>query len=201
MSRAREKLPQIGLWDAEVPKPDHDAICLWVYENAETVVRAAFPKFERDWREDDFEDHGLQPPEGARERAQQRYPRPSPRVGGRTLEYVLQREAAYARGTGQIVGYADVMIQLELPAMVVPQQGAEFELRWHQSERARVLVEVKSILPTLGELMRQLNLYRTAHHGPVVVVSPDARYAAVLAEQGIAFVQSPTPLPERASRA
>lgn len=194
MSRMREKLPQIGLWDTEVPRPDHDAICMWVYDNAEAVMRLAFPTFERDWRDDDFENHGFGPAEGALDRARVAYPRPTPRIAERVLEYVIQREPAYARGTGQIIGYADLLIRLELPALVVPHQRGEYELRWHQSERAKVLVEVKSVLPTLGELMRQLNLYRTAHFGPVLVVSPDARYAGVLAEQGIAFVQSPNPL-------
>lgn len=34
MARAREKLPQIGFWDAEVALPKHDDICTWIYENA-----------------------------------------------------------------------------------------------------------------------------------------------------------------------
>lgn len=53
----------------------------------------------------------------------------------------------------------------------------------------RILVEVKSAMPTLGELMRQINLYRTAFKGPVVVVSPDASFADILKEQRVTFVK------------
>lgn len=48
MSGAREKLPQLGLWDAEVSKPNHDTITLWAYNNAETIVRKYVDKFP-DW--------------------------------------------------------------------------------------------------------------------------------------------------------
>jgi hypothetical protein len=50
MASAREKIPQLGLWDDEVPKLSHDAIVLWAYENAQQLVRAylaAFPNKDR----------------------------------------------------------------------------------------------------------------------------------------------------------
>ncbi len=53
----------------------------------------------------------------------------------------------------------------------------------------RILVEVKSKLPTLGELMRQINLYREAHRGKVVVVSPDDSYVEVLKTQDVLFLK------------
>jgi len=57
-----------------------------------------------------------------------------------------------------------------------------------------VFFEVKSVIPSPGELIRQVNRYRTyieanphtAEH-IFVVVSPDARYADVLKSQGIEF--------------
>ena len=55
--------------------------------------------------------------------------------------------------------------------------------------RGYVLVEVKSKLPTLGELMRQINLYRTAHKGPIVVVSPDDSFQELLAGQRVLFLK------------
>lgn len=50
------------------------------------------------------------------------------------------------------------------------------------------IVEVKSVLPTLGELMRQLNLYRQAYPN-VVLMAPDERYAELLKEQGVLFMK------------
>ena len=37
--------------------------------------------------------------------------------------------------------------------------------------------------------MRQINLYRTAFKGPVVIVSPDDSYADLLHEQGVLFIK------------
>ena len=46
-----------------------------------------------------------------------------------------------------------------------------FKLTWSSDEEARhILVEAKSVLPTVGELMRQIQLYRTAFRGKFVVV-------------------------------
>ncbi len=42
-------------------------------------------------------------------------------------------------------------------------------------------------MPSLGELMRQLNLYRLVYRD-VVVVSPDASYQDLLREQGMLFM-------------
>jgi hypothetical protein len=52
-----------------------------------------------------------------------------------------------------------------------------------------LLVEAKSVLPTVGELMRQIQLYRTAFGGKIVVVSPDDSYSNILSEQGVTFVK------------
>lgn len=53
-----------------------------------------------------------------------------------------------------------------------------------------LVIEVKTHIPNVGELLRQLNLYRHQsywHERPFVVVSPDDRFADVLRSQGIAF--------------
>ncbi len=72
-----------------------------------------------------------------------------------------------------------------------------FELGWCRRlewarpyvEAPRILVEAKSVMPTVGELMRQIQLYRTAFSGKFVVVSPDESYAQILAEQGVTFIK------------
>lgn len=50
-----------------------------------------------------------------------------------------------------------------------------------RDEPFKTFIEVKSELPTVGELMRQHNLYRQSC-SQVIVVVPDDRYAAILAE-------------------
>ncbi|OEK06713.1 hypothetical protein [Roseivirga misakiensis] len=51
-----------------------------------------------------------------------------------------------------------------------------------------IYVEVKTKIPSAGELMRQLNLYRNYRPGTYVVVSPDKRFKDILSNQGISFL-------------
>ena len=48
-------------------------------------------------------------------------------------------------------------------------------------------VEVKTSIPSLGELIRQIRMYQEYQKGTYVVVSPDARFANALRSQGIEF--------------
>lgn len=61
-----------------------------------------------------------------------------------------------------------------------------------------VAVEVKSTIPSIGDLIRQIQFYRNYMGGPTwIVVSPDDRPAEILREHGIFFYKyrSPGELP------
>jgi hypothetical protein len=127
-------------------------------------------------------------------------PRPDPRIDKKTLEYVLRSRTGYGDRFERIVGYADILVETAIPK-VSPRYlrnpsgyGREtvdgFKVDWStESEAPRILIEAKSVLPTVGELMGQVQLYRTAFRGKIVVVCPDKRYAKILAEQHVAFVK------------
>jgi len=51
--------------------------------------------------------------------------------------------------------------------------------------------EVKSTLPSLGELIRQIRMYQEFLNGSFYVVAPDDKYAQQLQKQGIGFVKYP----------
>lgn len=211
MARAREKVPQLGFWDTEVTKPDHDAVCLWAYENADLIFRTIWPeRFDKPWLQDEVHLgwHDERGDEQERENLAREFakanPRPNPRIARKTLEYVITRYTGYQDRTAQIVGYADLFLETELPC-IHPKfntlngkdvfdgftQGWSKRLDWTRPyvEAPRILIEAKSVMPTVGELMRQINLYRTAFGGKFVVVSPDDSYAELLAEQGVTFVK------------
>jgi hypothetical protein len=87
---------------------------------------------------------------------------------------------------GFVVGYWDVRLDLrgESTNVIFP------------SKRC-VLVEIKTSIPSLGELVRQLRLYE--YHTSVeaierltLVVSPDDRWASQLQSQGFAFLDPHT---------
>jgi hypothetical protein len=63
--------------------------------------------------------------------------------------------------------------------------------------------EVKTTIPSLGELLRQLSMYRQylrKHRDEfdpqIVVVCPDARFADKIREQGFGFIQTPGATPK-----
>lgn len=204
MAKSREKIQQLGFWDTEVSKPDHDAVCLWAYENADLIFRIVCPElFDQPWLKDDvylgYEKNNQSAIELARTFLNANV-RPNPRVFNKTIEYVLKSHTGYQNRMERIVGYADLLIETELPRVRPKYKAAAtrggddifdgFELTWSREREAPcILVEAKSSLPTVGELMRQIQLYRTAFNGKFVVVSPDDSYAQILAEQGVTFVQ------------
>jgi hypothetical protein len=201
MAKSREKIQQLGFWDAEVSNPNHDAICLWAYENADSIFRKTCPdRFNHAWLKEEVRLDCVKNDQSAIGLARvftNANPRPDPRVFQRTLEYVLKSQDRMER----IVGYADLLIETEIPRVdprykaAVTRGGDHvfdgFKLVWSRDCKAapRILVEAKSALPTVGELMRQIQLYRTAFSGKFVVVSPDDSYARILAEQDVTFVK------------
>lgn len=78
------------------------------------------------------------------------------------------------------VGFVDMRCRIDKP-------------RWHServwTESIEICFEVKAVLPSLGELIRQIRMYKTYIQSPFVVVSPDNRYEKTLLEQGIRFLQ------------
>lgn len=62
-------------------------------------------------------------------------------------------------------------------------------------ENWRFAIEVKTAIPGFGELMRQVNLYRSHVGGVFVVVSPDDRFAAEIAAEGVTFIKYTGELP------
>lgn len=207
MAKTREKVQQLGFWDTEVSKPDHDAVCLWAYENAEQIFRVVYPdRFDKPWLKDEIDlgyDRGGAIAENAAEMARafvDANPRPNPRITKKILECVLTSHTGYQDRLERIVGYADLLMGGVRP-IVTPQYEYDvsgsidkllgYELNWTDKNYPAILVEAKSVLPTVGELMRQIQLYRTAFNGKFVVVSPDDKYAQILSEQGVIFIKYP----------
>jgi hypothetical protein len=60
-----------------------------------------------------------------------------------------------------------------------------------ESQRTEIYFEVKSSLPSLGELIRQIRMYEEYVKGKFYVVAPDDKYAEQLQRQGIGFIKYP----------
>jgi len=60
--------------------------------------------------------------------------------------------------------------------------------------------EVKSTIPSLGELIRQIRYYEHKHRATYYVVAPDASHVTTLTAQGIGFVEYPSGTVHRPGR-
>lgn len=52
-----------------------------------------------------------------------------------------------------------------------------------------IFFEAKTKIESLGELFRQLNMYKRYVHGPIVVVCPDDKHRKTVESQGFGFVK------------
>jgi len=207
MAKSRDKIQQLGFWDTEVSSPDHDAVCMWAYENAEKLLKATHPEeFDRRWSAKEISIQRAHINKAWVEEADHfatQNPRPNPRIFRKELEFVLKSFTGHDRQFERIVGYADLLVCASLPFIIGSYRYNErtgdaeelmgLEIAWNSSQRDApcILVEAKAKLPTIGELMRQIQLYRTAFPGRIVVVSPDDSYSMILREQNVKFVKCP----------
>ena len=201
MAKSREKIQQIGFWDAEVSNQNHDEICLWAYKNSEQIAHKINPEiFDRSWSEEDIFDKDLTLQERkSLDKFLLENPRPKPKISQKQLEYVLFSYSGYQNANKKIVGYADLFFEVSVPMIFKKynpaqndEKSTDFEIDGNGQKSFRVLVEVKSKLPTLGELMRQIQLYKTTFSGAFVVICPNDEYADILKEHGIYFIKHDT---------
>ena len=204
MAKSREKVQQQGFWDEEVATPRHDEINAWAYDNADAIFRATYPKmFDRGWVRDDIQvSHSAAEVDTGHKIALKTFleetERPNPRIARRTWEYVLQSGGEGRSSYRRVVGYADLVFHTVASEVVSKWDDThkqwseiEFEIATNRRDWPSILVESKSEIPSVGNLIRQLRLYQTAFAGRMVVVSPDATHEGLLAEQGFTFVRYP----------
>lgn len=95
---------------------------------------------------------------------------------------------------GFLVGFIDMKVVMERN-YVRMEHG-----KWCEHPPASVnpddiyLLEVKPRIQSAGELIRQIRMYQSYQQGTYIIVSPDDRFASVLADQGIEFLKAPANL-------
>lgn len=98
------------------------------------------------------------------------------------------------------VGFVDLEILVYLPSLstTTPNRNEEIEggvPAWNTGsyDYYKICFEAKTKLPTLGELLRQINMYKEYKRGIYVVVCHDDSYSEKLKEQGVGFIKYPIP--------
>lgn len=179
--RATTIQQRFGFQDDDLKTPKHDEMMLWLDACLVDVVGAI-----------------LTPWDDGRERAREKgcpaeilSERPVPMLEGRTWEYPIA-DQKYG-GSKYIIGFVDMRARYAAPHL--SQWTSDNE--WHWSNPSDYLYfEVKTTIPSLGELIRQIRMYQeyiaTRERGRFYVVSPDARFKEPLHSQGIGFVHYPS---------
>jgi hypothetical protein len=114
------------------------------------------------------------------------------------LEVPITRERFRAM---DIVGYADIVFSILVPSLSIPGQFEKPTLEMDQTSGLRwsgrawterkVAFDAKTTIPYLGQLIRKLNRYRAYCAWPFYVVSPEARFAQEIADEGFGFIEYP----------
>lgn len=89
-----------------------------------------------------------------------------------------------------VAGFIDYLVEATLPVLSVG--GERDQLKWViNPSPVKVYFEAKTKIPSIGELIRQINFYQSYEPGVYVVVSPDDSAEGTLRGQGIGFVKCP----------
>lgn len=196
-SKARQKIdPQTkDMFDPEVERPDHDKILTTLFSNDDALLSlladlhqpAPLKPFtpESRFRVAHFGYGARTTVIDLAEAVSKTGVTPSwvsdspIRIVGKQLEVPMLWYSEHQRSS-RIMGFCDIAVRyqiVEWPSICVTEKGA---YHWeHNAELHYALIEVKAVWPTVGNLIRQLNLYRHSsplgHQGKesLIVVGPD----------------------------
>ncbi len=109
-------------------------------------------------------------------------------------EYIIENRNGYP------VGSIDLYVRINVPKLCLTGEGDRKIVKKPEwsifTDTEKLFFEAKTKMPTLGELFRQLNFYKTAIQGLYVVVSPDDREAETIRKQGFGFIHCPVKVEE-----
>jgi hypothetical protein len=155
-------IEKTGFVDPDKKTPKHDKIQRWVYENPEKII----------------EELGIL--------------KNNPyKVVRKIWEHVLFAESHNSRNTSSIVGYIDLLIEIEsensIPNINYRSQGLLVPFYF----------EIKTSIPSLGDLIRQLRFYQYYlgfnRDYPFVIVCSDDSHKKILNDQGYYFYKYEDP--------
>jgi len=117
------------------------------------------------------------------------------------LEQIISTSWEQPIGTGRdnkyIVGFIDLVAWIKVPRLTLINLDAEKDIEWediawHIADYPDRIItfnfEIKSSIPSVGELLRQIRMYQEYTNGHFIVVSPDTRFKSVIEKQGIKFI-------------
>lgn len=182
---AKTLIERFGFNDPDRKTPFHDLICLWVNEYPNDVIDTVLGGF-------DDSEKAIWEVDRINAWLDLRCERARAQIVG--AEYDCDWEVPV--GGKVTAGFIDMQlsrsITIHTPVEEVIDEPEIYILPAHKIFDAKLNVEVKSKIASIGELLRQIQFYRTFDKKtPWCVVSPDTRYADIIRQQGIHFVECP----------
>lgn len=104
--------------------------------------------------------------------------------------------------TTDIIGYADIVFSIRVNHLRVPSfptdqfekpilDGNHFNWWSYWGDPFKIALDAKTTIPSFGQIVRDLNTYREFRDWPFVIVSPEARFAEALVDEGFGFIKYP----------
>ncbi len=110
------------------------------------------------------------------------------------IEKVWERPIIQGRND-YLVGFIDMKVICNVPELGY---SGNYSPKWDvYDHRHSLFFEAKTSIKSIGEVIRQIQTYKTyCKQGKYIIVSPDDRYAELLKEQNIGFLKCACELPK-----
>lgn len=214
-STARRKIDPstMDLFDKEVDRPEHDAILTRLLNDEVKLQRVlqdlhCLTDFDPFTEETIFHHHPSLPGATATfghnlEQAKAltgvapTWTSTSPiRILRKRAEVLLLQESGGRYPAPRLMGFADIVVAYDVIKFPTLIRIGEGRLKWRVERESRIaVIEVKSAWPTVGNLLRQLNLYRWCSplgfdgvHRTDVVIGPDDSVMETVSQHGYRLV-------------
>jgi hypothetical protein len=188
-TRASTLQERFGFKDSDLKTSEHDEIMCWLDQNIQTLCQRliCFP-IDGTWAREEIARCMRQWAEGDHV-AVKDFPRipPCPR---RTLKVRSQWEVPIMSGQ-YTIGFLDMVAQCEFLGLSVSWERTQADRKLDvRQETVGLNFEVKSDIPSIGELIRQINFYRQYRPGHYIIVSADGRWKKQIESQGMTFLDT-----------
>lgn len=208
MTKAKASTLQqrFGFLDDDLKLQTHDEIMLWVDANIKKIVTDIFPK-NPNWEISDQVKDDIDKISKAVENAlsqadinlhgnryeallQWKGLKELPPKPDLTIESIVWEKPIVSKD--YIIGFVDMFCEFNSPVLSAYGMGVfsnttDIPIFEICHEKKQLAFEIKTSIPSLGELIRQIRMYQNYSRAKFVVISPDDRHAEMLKKQGIIF--------------
>ena len=199
--KARTLQQRFGFQDKDLTTPQHDEIMMWLNKSAEKILYSppwqSWLKKRWDKRIEEQETFiKVNGGENIYQQIMQHVPKSQDTIAIENItcqwEYPIVDQNNRSKSQ-YVIGFVDLRVSFEvkMPSASYSSDGHSINnWKWGTATRnISINFEVKTKIPSLGELFRQINLYKTYDDSYFVIVSPDDRFQHQIISQGLYFLK------------